>query len=139
MHYNITEMKEILNIANERSLVVDIRTTFVDFRFTEKQRVVCETFLFGPTKNNAIQALVCTPKSWILVKNYLKRDREMEQQVISHISNLIETGKLKGWYMRSLAVNGYLKGYQAKLLAFGQSNKLERYIKQFEMESKLKK
>ena len=139
MNYNLSELKKLLNISKERSFVVDIRTTFVDFRFTEEQRVVCETFLFEPNKNNAILALECTPKSWLFVENYLKRDPEMEQEVMHHINNLIETGKLNGWYLRSLAVNGYLKGYKAKLLAIGKFNRLERYIKQFEMESKLKK
>jgi hypothetical protein len=137
MDSNVNVLKSIFN--NNGSVVNQIYDFYNSYRLSAKEKAACELFFFDPNLKNAIRALESTPKAWVFIKKFVHNQKAGERALITYISILIEAGELNGRYLRKLVVHNYLNDFLKKLLAIGVSSKLEKYVKQYEMEIKLKR
>lgn len=129
------ELLDKITPENEkRSRVERIRDMYQDNNFTLKQKRAIELFIFEPTKEQAYEALKITPKAWHFIKYLISED-----EIVEMVSKLIVDDEVNRTYIRGIIFNKSLEELLAKLLISSCNGKLNRYIKQYELEKKLKK
>jgi len=127
-------LDRIVPFDGKRSRIEAIRDMYLYYRFTIRQKRAIELFLFEPNKEQAYKAMDITPKAWLFIRYAVS-----EEEIVARVSDMIEKGKLNGTYLRVIITNKDLRDLLKELLKSPCGNKLERYIKKYEMEKKLKR
>jgi hypothetical protein len=82
---NLEVLDKIVDCSNGKGYFHNINALLIKGRFTDKEKIVAEQFLFNPSRAYAIEALNITPKSYVFLKNYMD-----EGEVISEMVNVID-------------------------------------------------
>lgn len=99
-------------------------------RFTNKQKLLVEKYLFNPTVDTAKDAIKVTPKASIFVKGVLE-----ENMINQLIKETIQDPKVNIRYLKELVKDQVYKGIFEKYVCESGSKKAKKFLMEYSLDS----